>query len=123
MWTLSAGTIESGQGTPSIVVDTVGFARASNVTATVSVHGLSPAYNTTSSETTSIESIPEGDPFDSYEKRVWMDEMAISTTPKWRLDGRSGKSPICCYISHLRGVFEVRPHACQENSEAFYLAR
>ena len=39
-WSVSAGTIQSGQGTSSIIVDTTGLARGSNVTATVDIGGV-----------------------------------------------------------------------------------
>ena len=42
-WTVSAGTIESGQGTPSITVATTSDMAGSNVTATVQLGGLDPA--------------------------------------------------------------------------------
>ncbi|MEO7673674.1 MAG: hypothetical protein ABIU09_06305 [Pyrinomonadaceae bacterium] len=42
-WTVSAGTIESGQGTPSIVVRTTREMGNTNVTATVELGGLDPA--------------------------------------------------------------------------------
>jgi hypothetical protein len=41
-WTVSAGTIESGQGTPSITVRTTSGMANSNVTATVNVGGQDP---------------------------------------------------------------------------------
>jgi hypothetical protein len=44
-WTVSRGTIESGQGTPSIVVRTAIGDAGSNVTATVEIGGLDPACN------------------------------------------------------------------------------
>ena len=44
-WTVSAGTIESGQGTPSITVRTTREMANSNVTATVEVGGQDPACN------------------------------------------------------------------------------
>lgn len=42
-WTVSAGTIESGQGTPSITVRTTTDMKGSNVTATVTLGGNDPA--------------------------------------------------------------------------------
>lgn len=59
-WTVSAGTISSGQGTSSITVDTTGVAPGSNVTATVDI-GPSPAdcpCTTTASETAGIAEPP-----------------------------------------------------------------
>lgn len=38
-WTVSAGTISSGQGTPSISVDTTGLTDGTNITATVDIGG------------------------------------------------------------------------------------
>jgi hypothetical protein len=55
-WTVSAGTIESGQGTSSIVVRTTQDMAGTNVTATVEVGGTDPACNcvTTASETAGV---------------------------------------------------------------------
>lgn len=55
-WSVSAGTISSGQGTASITVDTTGLPRDSNVTATVELGGTDPACNCprTDSETAII---------------------------------------------------------------------
>jgi len=41
-WTVSAGTISSGQGTSSITVDTAGVAPGTNITATVNISGVAP---------------------------------------------------------------------------------
>ncbi len=58
-WSVSAGTISSGQGSSSITVDTAGLAPNSNVTATVNLGGLDPGCNctTSASETGSIGEI------------------------------------------------------------------
>lgn len=55
-WSVSAGTISSGQGTSSITVDTTGLAPNTNVTATVDIGGTDPACNcvTTASDTGGI---------------------------------------------------------------------
>jgi hypothetical protein len=53
-WTVSAGTISSGQGTSSIAVDTTGIG-GQTVTATVDVGGFSRECRTSNSCTTSIE--------------------------------------------------------------------
>lgn len=55
-WSVSAGTIESGQGTPSISVRTTPDMAGSNVTATVKIGGTDPACNcdTTKSETAPV---------------------------------------------------------------------
>lgn len=52
-WTVSAGTISSGQGTSSITVDTTGTG-GQTVTATVDVGGYDRACSTSSSCTTSV---------------------------------------------------------------------
>ena len=44
-WTVSGGTIESGQGTPSIVVRTSAADQGSTITATVNLGGLDPNCN------------------------------------------------------------------------------
>ncbi len=57
-WTVSAGTISSGQGTSSITVDTAGLAGGSAVTATVSIGGLDPSCAASSSCTSTIGNVP-----------------------------------------------------------------
>ncbi len=59
-WTVSAGTIESGQGTPSITVRTTREMANSNVTATVELGGLcSPSCPRTNSATGPVAPRPE----------------------------------------------------------------
>jgi hypothetical protein len=53
-WSVSAGTISSGQGTSSITVDTTGIG-GQTVTATVDVGGFDRACSTSSSCTTSVK--------------------------------------------------------------------
>lgn len=69
-WSVSAGTIASGQGTSSITVDTTGLAPNSNVTATVNVGGQSEACNCPreASETGGIAGVPEGRQVDEFGK-------------------------------------------------------
>ncbi|HEV8592413.1 MAG TPA: hypothetical protein VGQ55_09950 [Pyrinomonadaceae bacterium] len=57
-WTVSAGTISTGQGTPSITVDTAGLAGGSNVTATVDLGPNDCSCTSTASETGSLEAKP-----------------------------------------------------------------
>jgi len=52
-WSVSAGSITSGQGTPSITVDSKGMANSS-ITATLEVGGMSRSCSNTSSATASI---------------------------------------------------------------------
>lgn len=69
-WTVSAGTIESGQGTPSITVATTSEMADSNVTATVQLGGLDPACNcpSTASETGGIAPKPQPRLIDEFGK-------------------------------------------------------
>ncbi len=59
-WTVSAGTIESGQGTPVITVRTTKEMAGSNVTATVEIGGTEPRCKcpTTASETAPVQPKP-----------------------------------------------------------------
>lgn len=76
-WSVSAGTITEGQGTPSITVDTAGLG-GSSVTATVDVGGVEPACSRTASCTTSVRQVvrPEPRRFDEYGDIRFNDEKA-----------------------------------------------
>jgi hypothetical protein len=66
-WTVSAGTIEKGQGTSSIEVRTTREMRDSNVTATVRIAGLAAECNQTASDIGSIAAgIVCGMPYDQF---------------------------------------------------------
>ncbi len=69
-WTVSAGEIESGQGTSSITVRTTEAMAGSNVTATVEIGGVDPNCNcvTTASETGSVDTKPTAIPVDDFGK-------------------------------------------------------
>jgi hypothetical protein len=66
-WTVSAGSISSGQGTPAITVDTTGLA-GQNVTATVEIGGTDPSCNctTTASETAGVLDKPKFSNIDEF---------------------------------------------------------
>src|SRR5690349_8031400 len=76
-WSVSAGTISSGQGTSSITVDTNGLAGQS-VTATVSIGGADPSCTgTTASCTTGVKPPkPIAQKFDEYGNIRFNDEKA-----------------------------------------------
>ncbi len=76
-WSVSAGTISSGQGTSTITVDTAGLAGQS-VTATVSIGGADPSCTgTTASCTTGVKPPkPEPQKFDEYGNIRFNDEKA-----------------------------------------------
>jgi len=69
-WSVSAGTIESGQGTPSIVVRTTSAMAGSNVTATVNVGGTDPTCNCQkeASDTAGVQARPEASLVDEFGK-------------------------------------------------------
>jgi len=69
-WSVSAGTIESGQGTPSITVRTTRDMAGSSVTATVEIGGLDPACNCprTASETAGVAPKPDAVMIDEFGK-------------------------------------------------------
>lgn len=77
-WTVSAGTISSGQGTPSITIDTTGL-EGQNVTATVELGGLPPACERIRSCSFSVQGrpvVPENRKFDEYADLRFNDEKA-----------------------------------------------
>ncbi|CAN5132091.1 hypothetical protein BH20ACI2_BH20ACI2_24960 [soil metagenome] len=67
-WTVTAGTIESGQGTPSIRVRTTSDMAGSNVTATVRIGGTDPACSCDidASDTAGVAGIIDNITFDEF---------------------------------------------------------
>jgi hypothetical protein len=75
-WSVSAGTISSGQGTSSITVDTAGLG-GQTVTATVELSGLDPSCSRTASCSTGIGVPPAAcRKFDEYSDLPFNDEKA-----------------------------------------------
>jgi hypothetical protein len=76
-WSVSAGTITSGQGTSSITVDTTGLG-GQTVTASVDVGGYPPACSRTASCSTQVRTptVPEPTKFDEYGNIRFNDEKA-----------------------------------------------
>jgi hypothetical protein len=77
-WSVSAGTISSGQGTSSITVDTNGVG-GQTVTATVELGGLDPSCTKTASSSTSVKvppTLPSCTKFDEYGNIKFNDEKA-----------------------------------------------
>ena len=75
-WTVSAGTITSGQGTSSITVDTKGLG-GQTVTATVEVGGVDPSCGRTASCSTPVRpNAPPARKFDEYGNIRFNDEKA-----------------------------------------------
>ncbi|HEX3560994.1 MAG TPA: hypothetical protein VHU19_17465, partial [Pyrinomonadaceae bacterium] len=75
-WTVSAGTITSGQGTSSITVDTKGLPGNSAVTATVDVGGYDRSCATSSSCTTNLVQQAVARKVDEYGNIRFNDEKA-----------------------------------------------
>lgn len=75
-WTVSAGTISSGQGTSVIQVNTSALEGGSSVTATVEVGGLAPECSRTSSCTSDVMKRAEARKLDEYGKLAPKDEEA-----------------------------------------------
>src|SRR6185369_3346206 len=74
-WSVSAGTISSGQGTSTITVDTKDVAQS--VTATVTIGGADPTCNATASCTTGVKPAPKPPvKFDEYGNIRFNDERA-----------------------------------------------
>jgi len=75
-WTVSAGTISSGQGTSSITVDTTGVAGGTTIVATVDVGGYDRACSTSSSCTVSFPDVRTARKIDEYGNIRFNDEKA-----------------------------------------------
>lgn len=65
-WSISAGTISSGQGTSTITVDTAGVAGDSTVTATVDIGGFDRSCAVASSCTTAVNKKAEARKIDEF---------------------------------------------------------
>jgi hypothetical protein len=75
-WTVSAGTISSGQGTSSITVDTTGVGGGTTITATVDVGGYDRSCSTSSSCTVNFPTHPMARKIDEYGNIRFNDEKA-----------------------------------------------
>jgi hypothetical protein len=74
-WTVSAGTITAGQGTPSITVSAAGLA-GQTITATVEIGGVDPTCNRTASCSTPVKPRLLARKFDTYGNIRFNDEKA-----------------------------------------------
>jgi hypothetical protein len=81
-WSVSAGTITGGQGTPSITVDTKGLGGQS-ITATVQVGGYPPECQTTASCTAQVGITAICRKFDEYGNIAFNDEKARLRAISW----------------------------------------
>jgi hypothetical protein len=108
-WSVSAGTISSGQGTSTITVDTTGLAGQS-VTATVSIGGADPSCTgTTASCTTSVKPPPpEPIKFDEYGNIRFNDEKARLDNFAIQLQNQPGSTATIIVYGSCAGEAQQR---------------
>jgi hypothetical protein len=107
-WSVSAGTITSGQGTSTITVDSAGLGGQS-VTATVSLGGLDPSCNATSSCTTQVKP-PPAQPvkFDEYGNIRFNDEKARLDNYAIQLQNQPGSTATIIAYGSCEGEAQTR---------------
>ena len=107
-WTVSAGTISSGQGTSSITVDTSGLGGQS-VTATVELGGLDPSCSRTASCTTSVKAPnPPAVKFDEYGNIKFNDEKARLDNYAIQLQNQPGSQGYIIAYGSCEGEAQAR---------------
>jgi hypothetical protein len=107
-WTVSAGTISSGQGTSSITVDTAGLGGQS-VTATVELGGLDPSCSRTASCTTSVKAPnPPAVKFDEYGNIKFNDEKARLDNYAIQLQNQPGSQGYIIAYGSCEGEAQAR---------------
>ena len=106
-WSVSAGTISSGQGTSTITVDTAGVAQS--VTATVTVGGVDPSCNATSSCTTGVKPPPrQPTKFDEYGNIRFNDEKARLDNYAIQLQNEPGSTATIIVYGSCAGEAQQR---------------
>jgi PKD domain-containing protein len=107
-WSVSAGTITSGQGTSSITVDTAGLG-GQTVTATVELGGLDPACSRTASCSTSVTapSAP-ATKFDEYGNIRFNDEKARLDNYAIQLQNQPGSQGYIVVYGACAGEAQAR---------------
>jgi len=107
-WTVSAGTISSGQGTSTITVDTTGLGGQS-VTATLEVGGLDPACSRTASCTASVTApAPGPTKFDEYGNIRFNDEKARLDNYAIQLQNQPGSQGYIIALGSCAGEGQAR---------------
>jgi hypothetical protein len=108
-WSVSAGTISSGQGTSTITVDTTGIAGQS-VTATVSIGGADPSCTgTTNSCTTTVKvAPPPARKFDEYGNIRFNDEKARLDNYAIQLQNQPGSAATIIVYGSCAGEAQQR---------------
>jgi hypothetical protein len=108
-WSVSAGTISSGQGTSSITVDTTG-AGGQTVTATVELGGVDPACSRTASCSTSVKTkvVIEPRKFDEYGNIRFNDEKARLDNYAIQLQNEAGSQGYIIAYGGCEGEGQAR---------------
>ena len=108
-WSVSAGTISSGQGTSSITVDTAN-AGGGTITATVSLGGADPACTgTTASCSTQVKTpIPPAVKFDEYGNIKFNDEKARLDNYAIQLQNQPGSTGVIIAYGTCAGEAQAR---------------
>ena len=108
-WSVSAGTISSGQGTSTITVDTAGVGGQS-VTATVSIGGADPSCTgTTASCTTGVKPPPKPAlKFDEYGNIKFNDEKARLDNYAIQLQNDPGSAGVIIVYGSCEGEAQQR---------------
>jgi hypothetical protein len=107
-WSVSTGTITSGQGTSTITVDTAGSGGQS-VTATVSLGGADPSCNTTASCTTGVRPAPQPPvKFDEYGNIRFNDEKARLDNYAIQLQNQPGSTGTIIVYGSCAGEAQQR---------------
>jgi hypothetical protein len=107
-WSVSAGTISSGQGTSSITVNTDGLG-GQTVTATVEVGGLDPSCSRTASCTTGIRAVvPPAVKFDEYGDIKFNDEKARLDNYAIQLQNQPGSQGYILAYGSCAGEAQAR---------------
>ncbi len=107
-WSVSAGTISSGQGTSSITVDTMGLG-GQTVTATLEVGGLAPSCARTASCSTSVRAPNEpAKKFDEYGDIRFNDEKARLDNYAIELQNQPGSTGTIVVFGGCEGEAQAR---------------
>jgi len=107
-WSVSAGTITSGQGTPSITVDSSNVG-GQTVTATVEIGGLAPECPKTASASTPVKGIiPPTKKFDEYGNIKFNDEKARLDIYATELQNQPGTTAYILVYGSCAGEAQAR---------------
>ncbi|HEX7334563.1 MAG TPA: Ig-like domain-containing protein [Pyrinomonadaceae bacterium] len=107
-WSVSAGTISSGQGTSTITVDTSSLGGQS-VTATVNIGGLDPSCTATNSCTTGVKPPPvPAQRFDEYGNIRFNDEKARLDNYAITLQNQPGSTAVIIVYGSCEGEAQQR---------------